>query len=767
MRVARAVRERRMRRSARGRAAGRTGLLLALLVGIGSVAVQGTQVRIFATRGQSAFANGKLDGVSADSLGRLSLAPRVARVAAIEEPFLFSAAVLADGWVVGTGNSGKVLKIDRAGKVSELFAAPEPEVFAVWADPDGTVFAGTSPRGKVYRISPASAKGKEGKAEVFFDPQQIYIWSLARAADGSLLIATGTDGKLFRVDAAGKSSLLFDSDDAHIRTIEALPNGDVLAGTAGDGLVLRIAPDGKARTLYDADQPEVVALAVGPDGTCYAALVASEASLVDQARDQAAAAPGGKPAGGPAVTITVEPADGPGQAGGRKSGAEPKSELVGISPAGVAATLWSFAEDTVFDLLFADRRLWVATGLEGKVYTFAEGRLQLEKDVDDKQVVALLPGNPGPTFATTNAAGLYRVTAETETVGTYTSDPLDAGQLSRFGSFSWRGELPAGGSIRFSFRTGFSAVPDKTWSPWSDWREWREARDGRELPLGDLVPGKLVQWRVELKAGDRVSPRLFGAELSYRQENQAPKITGFSALDPGQILVPANFNPTNQVYEPAHPNREGIFTTLTSAAEDEAGGGRTKTLWKLGYQTLRWNGTDPNSDSLVYDVAFQTVGEDGGARAAGAGDSGEKWLPIADELKDEYLSFDSASLPDGLYRFRLRASDRPSNDPDRTLVAERLSDPVVVDHTPPELGKVEKEKDGRLRAAVRDAANPLREALYSVDAKEWQAAVVADGLLDGRSETLLLAVPAASTLILLRVTDAAHNVTTFDLSASR
>jgi hypothetical protein len=735
---------------------------LALLVGIGSASVQATQVRIFVARGQAAFANGTLEGVSADSLGRLSLAPRVAKVAAIEEPFLFSAAALPDGWVVGTGSSGKVLKIDRAGNVSELFAAPEPEVFAVWADPDGTIFAGTSPRGKVYRISRASAKAKAGKAEVFFDPQQVYIWSLARAADGSLLVATGTDGKLFRVDAAGKSSLLFDSDDAHIRTIEALPNGDVIAGTAGDGLVLRIAPDGKARTLYDADQPEVVALAMGPDGTCYAALVASEASLVDQARDQAAALPGGKPAGGPAVTITVEPADGPGPAGGRKSGGEPKSELVGISPSGVAATLWSFADDTVFDLLYAERKLWVATGLEGKIYTFAEGRLQLEKDGDDKQVVALVPGTPGPTFATTNAAGLFRVTAETETVGTYTSAPLDAGQLSRFGSFSWRGERSPGASLRFSFRTGFSVVPDKTWSAWSD---WRESRDGRELPLGDLAPGKLVQWRVELKAGDGISPRLFGAELSYRQENQAPKITGFSALDPGQILVPANFNPTNQVYEPAHPNREGIFTTLISSTEDDGGGGRTKVLWKLGYQTLRWNGTDPNSDSLLYDVSFQLAGEDGGARAAGAG--AEKWLPIAAELKEEYLSFDSSSLPDGVYRFRLRASDRPSNDPDRALVAERLSDPVVVDHTPPELGKVEKEKDGHLRVAVRDAANPLREALYSVDAKEWQTAVVADGLLDGRSEVLLLAVPAPSTLILLRVTDAAHNVTTFDLSASR
>lgn len=745
----------------RGAGRGRRGAaLFALLLAFGAGAAPATQVRIFTSRGQSGFASGTLDGVSVDSLGRLSLAPRVDRVAQVEEPFLFSAAPLPDGWAVGTGNGGRVLKVDRAGKVSELFAAPEPEVFAVWADPDGTVFAGTSPRGKVYRIpGPKAAKG--AKPEVYFDPEQTYIWALARGADGSLLVATGTEGKLFRVDAAGKSSLLFDSDDAHIRAIEPLPNGDVLAGTAGEGLILRIAPDGKVRTLYDADQPEVVSLAVAPDGTCYAALVSSEASLVDQARDQAAAGGGGKPPGGPNVTITVEPADGGSPPGGRKSGAEPKSELVSLTPAGVSAVLWSFADDTVFDLLYSGARLWLATGLEGKVYTFADGKLRLEKDVEDKQVVALLPGEAGPAFATTNAAGLYRVTAATETEGTFTSPPLDAGQLARFGTFSWRGEAPAGGSLRFSFRSGFSATPDTTWTPWTDWRASRDGAGARDVALGDLPPGRYVQWRAELRAGTAGSPRLLGAELSYLQENQAPRITGFNALDPGQILVPANFNPANQVYEPAHPNREGIFTTLAASDEDDGGGGgRTKTLWKLGYQTLRWNGTDPNADSLVYDLAFQRASEDGA-------DAGAAWLPLAEGLKEEFLSFDATALPDGLYRFRLRASDRPSNEPARAQVAERVGDPVVIDHTPPVLGKVEREKEGRLRVAVRDAANPLREALFSADAKEWEPAVVADGLLDGRSETLLLAVPSGASLILLRVTDAAHNVTTFDLSAPR
>ena len=730
-------------------------LAAALLLGgsLGALPAEGTAVRIFQTQSQAGFLAGTLEGVSVDSLGRMELAPRAERVTSLSEPFLLSAAVHPDGWVVGTGNAGKVLKIDRKGAITELFAADEPEVFAVWADPDGTVFAGTSPNGKVYRIP------KGGTAEVFFAPGEVYIWSLNRAKDGSLLVATGTQGKIFRVSARDKGEVLFDSDDTHVRAVEVLPDGDVLIGTAGEGLILRIGRDGQTRTLYDAEEPEVVSLITAPDGTTYAGVVASEASLVDLAKPQPAAQ--GKP-GEPQVSVAVEgeaAPSGSAASGTRREGASgPRSQVLSLSPAGVVESLWSFSDETVYDLLWHDGRLWVATGLEGKLYSWADAQMLLEKDVDERQVVTLLPGEPGPAFGTTNAAAFYRVTEGTEKTGTYTSAALDAGQAARFGSFRWRGESPRGGAVRFSFRSGVSAEPDRTWSSWT------EPREGSEISLDALPRGRYVQWRAELTAGNGESPRLYSAELSYRQENLSPKIATLSALDPGQILVPANFNPSNQVFEPANPNREGIFTTLTPASGDD-GGGRTKPLWKKGFQTLRWSASDPNNDSLLYALSFRPVSPDGSAQ----GD----WLQVAEDLREDYYSFDATALPDGVYRFRLTASDRPSNEPEATLVSERVSDPVVIDHTPPSLVRTEEDKangtngtnGGRmLRVTIRDASSPMREAVYSVNAGEWKPVRPADGLIDGRTETLLIEAGEPGSLVLLRVTDAAHNVTTFNLT---
>jgi hypothetical protein len=721
----------------------------------------GTQVRIFQAQSQAAFLSGTLEGVSVDSLGRIELAPRVDRVASISEPFLLAAAAHPDGWVVGTGNAGKVLKVDRKGEVTELFTAPEPEVFAVWADPDGTVFAGTSPRGKVYRIP----KGKNAKGEVFFDPGETYIWALARSSDGGLLVGTGTEGKLFRVDAKGKGEVLYDSDDTHVRAIEPMPGGtDVLVGTAGEGLILRISRDGKARTLHDAEGPEVVSLTAAPDGTCYAAVISSEASLVDQAKDQAAATAAAqgaaKPSGSqPQVSVTVEQVEQPPTpaAPGRRAAAT-RSEVLSITPAGVVESLWTFADDTIYDLVWHADRLWVATGLEGKLYRWADQQMILEKDVDERQIVAVLPGDPGPVFATTNAAAVFRVTEDKERSGTYTSPALDAEQVARFGTFSWQGN----GSIRFSFRSGVSAEPDRTWSSWT------EPREGSEIPLTGVPPGRYVQFRAELRAGnDRNggSPRIYETELSYRQENLSPKIGGVTALEPGQILVPSNFNPSNQVYEPAHPNRQGIFTSLTPSGDDDGGGGRNKVLWKLGFQTLRWSAADPNGDDLVYDLSFRPAEGKEGDRTEGK-EKEEGWLKVVDELKDDHYSFDSLSLPDGTYRFRLRASDLPSNDPEAALVAERVSDPVVVDHTPPKLVRTDKEK-GALKVTVQDAASPIREAVYSVNAEEWKPVRAADGLLDGRTEILLIDAGKPGDLALLRVTDAAQNVVTFNLTQER
>jgi len=250
-----------------------------LVVGSG---VEAAEVKIFRGDSQSSVLAGTLEGLSVGPLGAVELARNVEPLATLDEPFVFSAAPHPKGWVVGTGNSGKVLLIDRQGVVSEVYAAEESEVFAVWADDDGAVLAATSPNGKVYRIA-------DGAAEVAFETEASYIWDLARDSKGRLLVATGLPGRLLRVDANGKSETLYESPDSHVRSIALQAEGGILVGTAGQGLIVRIDDRGEVKTLHDAAHPEVLDIVTSEDGTAFAAVVASEASFVDLSKSSSSA----------------------------------------------------------------------------------------------------------------------------------------------------------------------------------------------------------------------------------------------------------------------------------------------------------------------------------------------------------------------------------------------------------------------------------------------------------------------------------------------
>ena len=544
------------------------------------------------------------------------------------------------------------------------------------------------------------------------------------------------------MDRQGNGTLVHDDKDVHIRSLLARADGTALLGTAGEGLILELR-GASVRTLFDAAHPEVVSFAEGEDGRVYAAVLASEASLVDLQPSRPAETSSASSAQG-TTQVTVEEG-GTAAAGSRRSGFKgARSEVLEIGSTGAVDVIWRFEKETLFALAFVRERLWAASGMGGQLFSYQNEQMILEKDIEDRQIVGLLQGDPGPVFASTDSGGIYLFSGEAETEGTYRSKPFDAGEPSKLGVLRWSGEQPQGTRVVFSARSGLSSTPDDTWS------EWVEAspRPGaeREIAIDALPSGRYVQWKADF-SGSVGTPTVRSVELSYRQLNRRPEISKLEVLPPGQILVPANFNPSNQAFEPMAPNKDGIFTTLQPARDRKE---RSKSLFKLGYRTLRWTAADPNEDQLRYRLDFRQAG-------------GDAWLEIASDLDVEHYSFDSSVLPDGVYGFRLTATDAKSNVAGEILTAMRTTDPVVVDHTPPEIARQRRE-GGTVSVEVTDGLSPLRTAEVSVNAGAWRPVPVADGMLDSLTETLSVEAPAES-LVILRVSDAAFNSTTVQISA--
>jgi sugar lactone lactonase YvrE len=226
------------------------------------------------------FQRGNLTGAAVTMNGEVRLAPSLRPLFESDEQYVWSIACADDAVYVGTGNGGAVYRVSADGKATLFFKTGELEVHALAKDGQGNIYAGTGPGGRVFRIS------RDGQATELLtltdappeslalngpQPTARYVFALAVAADGTVFAGTGPEGRLYRIPPGGKASLLFTVRDRSIVSLLLGPQGEVYAGTSDDGLVYRIEPDGRGQAILDTDQSAITALARDSAGNLFAA----------------------------------------------------------------------------------------------------------------------------------------------------------------------------------------------------------------------------------------------------------------------------------------------------------------------------------------------------------------------------------------------------------------------------------------------------------------------------------------------------------------
>ena len=139
----------------------------------------------------------------------------------------------------------------------------------------------------------------------------------------------------------------------------------MVGGSAGEaGLGVGIDSEGNVRTLHDAAAPEVVAITAAADGGAYVAVVGSEASFVDLQRSSSNGQGKEDDEKDSDTEIDVKESTNAATAGSRVRGFRgPRSSILHWTPSSPFESIWSFEEETIFDLVYTGDRLWVATGL--------------------------------------------------------------------------------------------------------------------------------------------------------------------------------------------------------------------------------------------------------------------------------------------------------------------------------------------------------------------------------------------------------------------
>ena len=599
-----------IRYSARAAALGAAAALFALASG--TVAWEMTSY--------SDFIHGRFYGVSLSRDGRLSLAPKVDPVFTSDQPVIWTVAEASDGTLyAGSGHRGRVYRIDPAGKSSLLWTAEQPEIFAIAVD---SARAAPSTPARLPMAPCTASKTARRPSTSTRTRATSGRWPWAPTARCTWGPATRARSFAWTARAKGNCTTIPAS-----RTSPAwrwIREGRLLAGAEPNGILYRISAKDKAFVLYDSNLPEIRAIVPMPDGTVYAAALGGSVAKRAQAATQAAQ--GGAAGAVPTVTTSItveaqaaeikppEPKQQTQQSTAATAPAPPppaapaivdvsgvdKSAVYRINPDNTVETLWSSKEENVYDLLALERQLLFSTDVDGRIYGLSpDRRVTLVTQTNEGETTRLLPSNHSILAATGDMGRIFRLGETPGSSGSYEAPVHDSGSASRWGGISWRADTPAGCALAFRTRSGNSAKPDRTWSDWS-----APLANAAGSPISS-PNARYIQWKVDLTGSGGATPVLDSVTVAYLPRNSPPVVKSINVVTQSAALGQAAKSSAAQSSAPY-----SITVTDTADSSATSAGTPTQTLTRASSDqiSIAWQAEDPDGDRLVYDVYFR--GED-------------------------------------------------------------------------------------------------------------------------------------------------------------
>ena len=737
------------------------GALAAAAVVALALPIQASSPKFFQAATQADFLKGDVENLSIDSRGELSLGPATELIYESAAPFLWTLLAQPDGTLfVGSGNEGKVFRIDAQGRGSVFFDSAELEVHALAAGPDGGLYVGTSPDGRIYFVD------RNGVSRTFFEPDDKYLWALAVDGKGHVYAGTGDKGVVYKIAPDGKGEPFYKTNTTHAMTLAFDRSGNLLVGTGTPGKVFRLDADGKPFVLLDSPFQEIRSLRFDDKGMLYVAALNGRggSSGGSPTTTDTSAPPPPEPVRTPVPSVSAEITSisvvdvGSGGASGmpREDRRALKGAVYRINPDGIWDQLWESRDDSPYDLAFdPGGALLIGTGNKGKLYRLEGDPLRptLLARASAQQITNFHRDPRGRLIYTTaNPGKVFRLSSDRAHRGTYESEPHDAQMVSTWGSISWRGSLPSGARVELYTRSGNTETPDDTWSAWSS-----AYTSGEGSPITS-PKARYLQWRAVLN-GQNAGPVVTSITAAYLQRNLRPQVRSITVHPPG-IVFQKPFSTGDPELagfdDQSTPERKlaaQASAQLTASSSPSLG----RRTYQKGLQTLVWRAEDENEDDLTYDVLYRREGE-------------ASWKTLRKNVDDSILVWDTTTVPNGTYFVKVVASDATSNAAGTALAGDMDSVAFEIDNTPPAfaLGTVRVDRGRTLVPFdVTDDHSPVQRVEYSQDGARWHALFPVDGIADSRKEHYELSMEGelGERGVTLRATDTMNNVASAQVDA--
>ncbi len=579
---------------------------------------------------------------------------------------------------------------------------------------------------------------KKGPLEpkVVFEPNDArYIFAITLDASGNIYLATGPKGKIYKLDSSAKNAkVIYESRQKNILSLTIGKDGFLYAGTDGHGIIYRIDPRKEtSAVLYDSQQDEITSLLFLPDSKdLFAAATSAQITSAPQqfagqllvaGRPETVAPEKGPKDGGSGLKLQVPNAKKTDEAKeAQKEAITPKplkpakaSFIYKITPDGYVSEV--FSETAVFFCLSQqEKRLLLGTGNNGQLFSIdpdAQQQVVSYQDQQAPQITSITVAGDDVYLGSANPAKLVKLSKKLASQGTYTSDLIDAAQPAKWGKLHIEADIPQTCKITVSSRSGnVSDANDPSFSKWTEPAQIKE-------PVQLTCPvARFCQYKLTLhSAGGKETPVVRMVTVADTVPNLAPQVEAVNVAR----------------YET--PEKAGIFKIISKAK-------------------------DENNDKLIYKIDFRQIGR-------------TNWIKIEDQIETETFDWNGKTVEDGRYEIRVTASDERSNTAETKLTGTRISEPVVVDNTPPAVTAQTITKSGKnatLKMHVADKLSIIGKVEYAVDSNsKWLGILPDDFLYDSLEEDFTIVaedLQPGQHVIAVKISDDAGNTVYKSLEAN-
>ncbi len=688
------------------------------------------------------FVQGETQGTRVLQEGAIKLSLHFSLLADLNESIIWDAWKEGSSIYIATGHKGKVFRLDLSNLEKEIIAdldESEAQALAFWR---GKLYIAGNPGAKLYRWDP-----KTREIQVAWESEESYIWDLV-PWKGKLIVATGDDGKIFALTTSGEAELLFDASDQNILRLFVLKD-TLYAGASGIGNIYKLTSSGGIRVLFPANHFEISALSSGLVGSSSLVFASSGPGVREK-----------KPSKTPRVAeeIVVRPSSTKKETNDTKKPkptppptpvyrpAYEQSSIWSMNPDGFLRELWSFQNAWVYDIAEGNGTLWIATGSPAKLFALDKNEEKtLHATFHEESLSRILVTKERLLVFSSNPARVYGARFFDSLQGVYISDVKDVGQLSYWGTWSTRTDIPSGTSLKCYIRTGNTQLPDETWSQW-----FGPLKNETKI---EFPPSRYFQYKCEMKGTWDKSPVLREVRLSYLPQNHPPKIDSILVYPPGYA-----FQSRKQSKQQTIAGSEHIPLYQTAPQKNPARSKRTSNMNRLpsgrpyikpGVQTIAWKAHDPDQDTLIASIFIQKAGS-------------SVWKKLADHIEKNVFAWDTSTLEEGWYRIKVRVSDKKSNLKKFALSHELTSEWFPIDHTPPEVQVLSKTKKGNqleFHIRITDTISPLLKVEKSTGPDTWEILYPVDFITDSKREEYIFSTDLSNTFrsVAIRVTDMAQN----------